>query len=177
MGEIKSTLDLVLERTRNLNLSDAEREQQKRDEFGKRLRGLILRFRKGEESVDSVRAELGHAGSGLDADLQLELFCELLRQVDPQGDNAALLRLVRQVCGRDTSEIETILSEFDASAASARNRRTEEMLKELSRSHAISGSAVVPNLDADQPFAENLQLLRDLHRRRLEDLIAKAGCR
>ena len=33
MGEIKSTLDLVMEKTKNLNLSNEEREQQKNKEI------------------------------------------------------------------------------------------------------------------------------------------------
>ena len=41
MGEIKSTLDLVLEKTKNLNLSDAEKQDQKNVEIESRLRGLL----------------------------------------------------------------------------------------------------------------------------------------
>ncbi|MBW2432576.1 MAG: hypothetical protein JRF36_03165, partial [Deltaproteobacteria bacterium] len=44
MGEIKSTLDLVMEKTRNLNLSDEEKQDQKNKEIESRLNGLLQKF-------------------------------------------------------------------------------------------------------------------------------------
>ena len=41
MGEIKSTLDLVMEKTKNLSLSDEERLGQKNKEIASRIRGLL----------------------------------------------------------------------------------------------------------------------------------------
>ena len=41
MAEIKSTLDLVMERTRHLSQSTAEKEAQRRGDFEKRLQGLL----------------------------------------------------------------------------------------------------------------------------------------
>ena len=39
MTEIKSTLDLVMEKTRHLILSDEEKQEQKENEFKKKLKG------------------------------------------------------------------------------------------------------------------------------------------
>jgi len=39
MAEIKSTLDLVMEKTRHLTLSDEEKQEQKEKEFNKKLKG------------------------------------------------------------------------------------------------------------------------------------------
>ena len=44
MGEIKSTLDLVMEKTRHLTLSREEKEEQKRVEVNKRLKGLVQKY-------------------------------------------------------------------------------------------------------------------------------------
>ena len=41
MGEIKSTLDLVLEKTKNLTLSSEEKEEQKQKEIEKRIKGMM----------------------------------------------------------------------------------------------------------------------------------------
>jgi len=53
MGEIRSTLDLVMEKTRNLTLSKEEKEKQDNEELRKKLNGLLEQFqdnmlRKGE---------------------------------------------------------------------------------------------------------------------------------
>ncbi len=44
MGEIKSTIDLVLEKTRNLTLSTEEKLGLAREELDKKLRGLLNRY-------------------------------------------------------------------------------------------------------------------------------------
>lgn len=44
MAEIKSTLDLVMEKTKDLSLSDEERQGQKNKEIGSRIRGLLNKF-------------------------------------------------------------------------------------------------------------------------------------
>ena len=44
MGEIKSTLDLVMEKTRHLTLSQKEKEEQKQIEVNKRLKGLLQKY-------------------------------------------------------------------------------------------------------------------------------------
>jgi hypothetical protein len=57
MGEIKSTLDLVMEKTKNLNLSNAEKEQQKNKEIKNRLRGLVQKFQDNILDTDNLRSE------------------------------------------------------------------------------------------------------------------------
>ena len=44
MGEIKSTLDLVMEKTRNLTLSSEEKAEQKYDEIYKQVKGFLLKY-------------------------------------------------------------------------------------------------------------------------------------
>ena len=57
MGEVKSTLDLVMEKTKNLNLSNEEREEQKNKEIKNRLRGLVQKFQDAVLSTDNLRAD------------------------------------------------------------------------------------------------------------------------
>ena len=44
MGEIKSTLDLVMERTRNLTLSDEEKQAHKQMAIASRIKGLLQKM-------------------------------------------------------------------------------------------------------------------------------------
>ena len=47
MAEIKSTLDLVMEKTRNLTLSSEEKQAQKQIDIGNRIKGLVQKFEDG----------------------------------------------------------------------------------------------------------------------------------
>ena len=44
MGEIKSTLDLVLEKTRHLSQTDEEKQVQKQKDIANRLNGLLQQY-------------------------------------------------------------------------------------------------------------------------------------
>ena len=48
MGEIKSTLDLVLEKTKNLNLSSEEKQEQKQKEVENRIKGMMQKYQDGK---------------------------------------------------------------------------------------------------------------------------------
>ena len=58
MGEIKSTLDLVMEKTRHLTLSQEEKDSQKKVEVHKRLKGLVQKYRDNLLKKDGLGKEL-----------------------------------------------------------------------------------------------------------------------
>ena len=55
MAEIKSTIDLIMERTKSLSASPEERESYQRQEREKRLRGLVQRLLDDNITLDGVR--------------------------------------------------------------------------------------------------------------------------
>jgi hypothetical protein len=69
MGEIKSTLDLVMERTRNLTLSMEEKEGQQNADIKKRLTALAQKYEdqiiKLTEFIDMLNELKKHLGPGL----------------------------------------------------------------------------------------------------------------
>ncbi len=58
MAEIKSTLDLVLEKTKHLTLSEEEKQIQRHDEFRKTLKGLIRKFADKALKMKELKKEL-----------------------------------------------------------------------------------------------------------------------
>jgi hypothetical protein len=121
--------------------------------------------------------ELEKAGMEFGLEPRAEFFCELLKEISLDGDNALMLSLARQVVKRDTRDIEAILSEYAETVASARDHCKATIREELAKTHGISGDAVVPNLEADTKWEETLQQIRNRHLRHLEDVSEKAGCR
>ncbi len=58
MAEIKSTIDLIMERTKNLSASPQEREDYQRREREKHIRGLVLRLLDDSLTLDDIKDEL-----------------------------------------------------------------------------------------------------------------------
>ena len=58
MGEIKSTLDLVMEKTRHLSFSKAEREDQRKAELKSVLFGIVQKYQDEIFSMAAVKKEM-----------------------------------------------------------------------------------------------------------------------
>ena len=58
MGEIKSTLELAMERTRKLAITQEEREEIKRQELLKKATGLSRRYMEGHIPLHEVLREI-----------------------------------------------------------------------------------------------------------------------
>jgi len=163
MGEIKSTLDLVMEKTKNLSLSDEEKQAQKQKEVESRVRGLLQKYLDGwlDNNQLKIEYESLKKDSGLSDDAVM--INEIFSRLDPNVDNRNLLEVIAKCCRLDPAALETLLDdcrrcrrEHDEAA----DARMAQLKEDLARTHAISGSAVVPNLETDAKWQREETALR-----------------
>jgi methylphosphotriester-DNA--protein-cysteine methyltransferase len=173
MGEIKSTLDLVMEKTKNLNLSDEEREQQKNKEIKDRLRGLVQKFRDSILGADNFRSDYRSLQKEYGLTDNRHLITEICRQIQPAKDNQALFDLLAEFKVSDFEGLRSVLQEFQAALAAAAGQRREILKDRLAKKHFISGSAVVPNLENDAGWREAADKLSLKYQRLLEEAKAR----
>jgi hypothetical protein len=152
MGEIKSTLDLVMEKTRNLSLSDEERQGQKNKEIESRIRGLLQKFMDQALMVDKLKSEYQKLQKDYDLPDNAYLIKEICRQIEPGKDNHALFGLLAQFKVADIEGITSVLDEYDDAIDAAARERSKVLKDNLAETHFISGPAVVPNLEADKAW-------------------------
>lgn len=173
MGEIKSTLDLVLEKTKHLKLSEKERQEQTLRETRGRLKGLLEKYSDRRLSLEQVQKELAvlkKTAEGIDDHW---LLIETLIHVQPDRDNTALVALMRDFFRIDATRLESALIAYARAMQSAAEGRSAVIRETLSRTVAISGSAVVPNLESDREWTAVRESLRAEHAAVLEGI--KAG--
>ena len=157
MGEIKSTLDLVLEKTSHLTLSDEEKREQKLKDTLGRLTGLLLRYQDGKLNAQKMEEELDRLVQTDDGPDESVVRDEIAGRIDLGGDNKPWLVLLQARYRLDLSGVQSVEEEFQQAVAAAAARRKEEIRKELQQHRRISGSAVVPNLDTDHAWATEKQ--------------------
>ena len=160
MGEIKSTLDLVMEKTKNLSLSDEERQGQKNKEFESRIRGLLQKFKDQVLNSDNLRSEYQKLQKNYDLSANAPLIKEICRQIELGKDNHAWFELLDQFKVADIEGITSILHEFDEVIDAAARERSKILKDKLAEAHFISGPAVVPNLEADETWQEKAGEIR-----------------
>ena len=166
MGEIKSTLDLVLEKTRHLTLSEEEKQQHKRKETRNLLTGLLQRYQDSILNIQRLGEELDRlvqTGNGPD---EAWVRSEIMGRIELGGENKPWLELLQTRYRIDTAEVETIEGDYHRAVEAAAGKRKDEIKKELQRTRRISGSAVVPNIDVNGAWIEKHQSISaDFHLR------------
>ena len=163
MGEIKSTLDLVMEKTSHLKLSAKEKNEQALQETRRRLKGLVDKYRDQSIKFEQLQKELEalkNPGEGIDGRW---LMIESLTHLRLDRDNSALIHLLGVYFRMDTSQIESALDNYVEARQSAAEARMAEIRENMARTSAISGSAVIPNLESDSGWPAEQKLLQAEH--------------
>jgi len=169
MGEIKSTLDLVMEKTKNLNLSNEEREQQKNKEIMDRLRGLVQKFQDNILSTDNLRSDYQKLKKEYGLTNNRLLIEEICSQIQPEKDNQALFDLLAEFKLPDFERLKSVLQEFQTVLDTAAGQRHKILKDQLAKTYFISGSAVVPNLENDDEWRQTSENIKLKYNRLLDE--------
>ena len=149
MAEIKSTIDLIMERTKTLSASPEEREAFHRQEREKRIRALVQRLLDDSLSVDDVKGELEkEKKNGRAIEAMEHLKRALAGHVDPESDNDRLFRLIRELVGTPEEKLRADLLTGREECESWKNSVMQSLRKDL-EAKGIAGSAVLPHPEAD----------------------------
>lgn len=161
MGEIKSTLDLVMERTRHLSLSDEEKQRQQAEAFEKRLQGLLQQYADGALSIEQLRERI----AALETDLQTSdrqiLRAAVVKRVDPDRDNTQWIDLLAKEAPALCGPLQAGLEAYRRKRAELLATGAQDQREGLARRHGIAGTAVVPNPLQDPVCQERLAALRE----------------
>lgn len=157
MAEIKSTLDLVMEKTKHLSFSASEKKEQKKVEIRKVFNGLTQKFLDGKLTIAEFQKELILIEKRYDITGNSDFIEEIIDRLDLIHDNERYLVLLNEVFQIDTKQLSAILNDFRDSVAAETAKRMELIKTELQTKYAISGSAVSPNLERDSLLLSNIQ--------------------
>ena len=152
MGEIKSTLDLVMEKTRHLTLSQEEKDAQTKVEVHKRLKGLVQKYQDNLLRKDGLEKELDILKKTYDMNVVRVLLNLLLRSLELGRPYKTYLELLNENCDLNVSGLEKIFQDFKGAVKSATEQRFHEIKANLEKKRCISGAAVAPNLEGDREW-------------------------
>lgn len=167
MAEIRSTLDLVMERTRHLSLSADEKKAQSIQSIKQQCRGLVQRYGDKAINAEQFRREataLEQRQSHYRPALLIEAVIEML---DLEGDSTRI-GMLAQYLGIDMGPLQQVGEEYRRVVKSAAALRRDQAQNELHERFDISGSAVVACLDGDQEWIRTLKGLQIDYGQRLD---------
>ena len=159
MGEIKSTLDLVFEKTKNLTLSDEEKLSLALEKLDKKVQGLCNRYLDNFFPVTRLKDEMEKIASNDRERAYNFLKKYLFSRFDLDSDNSLIESALSEAVGCDIATLKNLQKEYTSEKEGAKKAFTEKSLLALKES-GVSGSAVVPNLDNIPEWNEFLKTLR-----------------
>jgi hypothetical protein len=159
MAEIKSTLDLVMERTKHLSFSEEEKEAQQTKEIQSAFRGMIQKYQDNAFTREELQIAVERSREKFGLKNDALLLGDILGRIDLSRDNQLLLDLIGHLLGIEVSGLTSIIGSYGATVRSGAQARADSVLSELATSHQISGTAVRPSLEADAQWSEEHQAI------------------
>ena len=152
MAEIKSTLEIIMEKTQGLTLSERDKKAFQLSQIQAKIRGLAQKLSDGLLNSEGLKEEMGLFEGEKQAMARDLLRKECLDRLDPEGANSPLLDALEQVLEEDLAPIQSILSNYYTEVDQERKKHMKIIMKRF-RKDGIRGSAVVPNLHADPDWS------------------------
>jgi hypothetical protein len=169
MGEIRSTLDIIMEKAKGVQVTDEDKAIFMRREVEGKIRGLMQKALDGVIHVKGLQSEM----EALDPDRQeiamAALRRECLERLALDKDNRGLLDILSRAARFETKPVEKLILRYREDLEAKRVDR-EAVLREELKSLGISGSAVVPNLKADPEWIGHSAEARDRFHQELASL-------
>lgn len=169
MAEIKSTLDLVMERTRGLTLTDREKDELRARELSGKIRAVLDKYIKEYQGMKWLETELAALGLNGNREVRQALATEVIGRLRPDGDNKKYLEILGKLLGKDSGKYRSLLAEYKRKLAGAKDKALQSLAGKLAQQN-ITGSAVIPNLDADPLWARESETILSEFRQRAGSL-------
>jgi hypothetical protein len=94
MGEIKSSIEIAMEKTKNLHLSSEEKEKLHKEEILNRARGIVNRYLEGNFSVRDVENELKKYPTESRDSFSHHLLKALIQNIQLTQDNQRIFEAI-----------------------------------------------------------------------------------
>ncbi len=172
MAEIKSTLEIIMEKAKGLTITHEEKREFRRKEMTGRVKGLIQKFLDGYMDDERLRVEVAAVGKEDKDMLKQILIKDSISRMKPGEDNKPVLDVLENTTGEDMGSIRGFLTKFDSRLEKERSSHEKALRKRLKK-NGITGSAVIPNLDADPEWRGHLLKQKQRFREKLEDMAAR----
>lgn len=170
MAEIKSTLDLIMEKTKNLTLTEEEKKHLKTQEIKDKLNGLFLRYLEGHLKMDNFTREVNILAERDRSTVHQGIIEKVQELIRPAGiENNALLAFLDTIHVVETTLIRHRLEKYEK-RIEHEQQAFEKSLEEQYKKKGITGSAVVPNIPGNEKWIAHLSGIMDEFRREISNL-------
>ncbi len=170
MGEIKSTLEIIMEKSKGFTMTEEEKAAFQEKEVQGKVKGLFVKFMDNWLDLVALKNEIDTFDQKHRETAMHALIMECLHCLDPERDNAPILDVLEKVANLDIAVVNRGLTECQERLAHERSEQERSLAKSLEE-QGISGTAVIPNTSADVSWVLHLKDTKEACRESLEALL------
>jgi len=167
MAEIRSTLDIIMEKAKTLTVTDEDKKEFAEKEVQGRVQGLFQKYLDGILTADQLKGEMASFDKDLKSVAEKELLAACLGAMTVEGDNQPYFEMLDQLPGCHIKPILDLIDEFQEQQNLERGKRSADRIRTLSK-RGVSGSAVIPNLAADTAWRNFILNMQERFQERLK---------
>lgn len=173
MAEIKSTLELALERTKKMAISEKEKEEIRQKEFLEKAKGLFHRYREGHAPLSELQKESERMDDKTSAAVKDFLLSQWIDALSLTEEDERLIKGIEWLKQGDVEEVRDRLRHLLSQHREDMEKTRQEVrarLEEALNREGIAGSAVVPNVEGNLLWKETVEKLDHLYAGKLEQI-------
>ena len=162
-------MDIIMERAKSLTVTDEDKKEFAAKEAQNRIRGLFQKYLDGILSINQFKAEVTAFAEDQKQVAEKELLAECFNAMTVEGDNQPLLEVLERVLECDIRPVFDVMDAFLEQQTTDRNKKRLSLIQKL-KARGVSGSAVIPNLKADDTWRDYLSDMQERLKKELEGL-------
>jgi hypothetical protein len=173
MGEIKSTLELAMERTKKFAISEKEKEEIKQKEILQKATSLFHRYREGHLPLNEILKTIEKMEKKTATIVKELLLSQWIDALSLEDDNERILRGIESLKQRNIDEVKQefhhLLSQYQSEKEKAKEKARIQCIEAL-RKDGIYGNAVEPNVEKNDLWAKEREKLDLSYKAKLEQI-------
>lgn len=173
MAEIKSAVELAMERSKRFAISDQEREEIKRKEIQQKATGLFHRYIEGHLLLHEILKEIERMDEGTQAAVREILLFRCIDALSLGDEDERLLKGIESLKGRSLDDVRERLRhlrrEYSEEKEKIEHKVKDQVAGELKRM-GIYGSSVEPNITGNQTMKSLLETMDRTYREKVQEV-------
>jgi hypothetical protein len=172
MAEIKSAIEIAMEKTKTLRLSSEEKEKIKEEEFQSKAHGLVNRFLVVDLHFREVEKELAKYSAEQRGQLEKIMLADLADALDLDRNNDLVFEGIETLSPEKEKTIlraKQLMRKYQEQRG-AEHWKTEEVLRSKLEAMGVSGSAVLPKVEGSLDWAKALPSFQASYQNQLQAL-------
>jgi hypothetical protein len=170
MAEIKSTLELIMEKTKDLTLTDEEKKAFRAKEIKGKVKGFIMKYMDDMMDLETLKQRIVSLEKEDPAAVEEVVVSECLSRINLEAENSKIFDILRHVTAIDVTHLHTFLADFLKKLDHERTVREQDLSNRINEK-GFSGSAVFPNLKSDPEWTYFVEELKTRFRKDLQNLV------